>query len=438
MTQVHATTSITPVSNVEIAAVSGSLRTDSWARALLQDLESGPTPPAVSAMRQLIESSDAPFDSGAQVVEAELALSAVHTRFDDEGRILDPGLATRVSRLLANVTQAAEAKPLEATAGTSPKFVKSSSSAKEIHVSGVEGSSAVSTAVLDGAYDEVSALDYEIPNPFVNHAPMACEALASLGFDSVIGQWVEHFEPGTHRAIQPVTPNWDREFPWQELIGSHRLLPEWMGYFERAIADVGWRNVVRNWVPRLMPGLVSALFHGVIRTAHVVRALDFSETQSRRAELARALGNWAVWYGGRQATDEYVVRGDPVVGTARAAARAAGCYVAQPNIVALHGVTGAMAVHLLSGYVDVGDAASALAQLLAEHDSIFHDVTSAHVNDADGEWDTLIAKGAVASFDSHQVKLVEACVRGLNLTGDPHFTAAARVVTGIGTTHEDV
>jgi hypothetical protein len=35
-----------------------------------------------------------------------------------------------------------------------------------------------SVAVLDEALDRVSALDFEIPNPFVNHAPMACEALA--------------------------------------------------------------------------------------------------------------------------------------------------------------------------------------------------------------------------------------------------------------------
>ena len=39
-----------------------------------------------------------------------------------------------------------------------------------------------SVAVLDSALDRVSALDFEIPNPFVTHAPMACEALVALGF----------------------------------------------------------------------------------------------------------------------------------------------------------------------------------------------------------------------------------------------------------------
>jgi hypothetical protein len=41
-----------------------------------------------------------------------------------------------------------------------------------------------SVAVLDEAFDRVSTLDYEVPNRFVNHAPMACEALAVLGLDA--------------------------------------------------------------------------------------------------------------------------------------------------------------------------------------------------------------------------------------------------------------
>jgi hypothetical protein len=35
------------------------------------------------------------------------------------------------------------------------------------------------------AFDRVSALDFEVPNPYVNHGPMACEALRTLRFDSI-------------------------------------------------------------------------------------------------------------------------------------------------------------------------------------------------------------------------------------------------------------
>jgi hypothetical protein len=283
---------------------------------------------------------------------------------------------------------------------------------------------------LDEAFDRVSALDFEIPNPFVNHGPMACEALATLGFEFELPEWVDHFEATMHRAIQPVTPAWGRDFAWEDRLGDYRLLPEWMGYFEHAIDDEGWPDVVRTWVPRLMPGLVSALFHGVIRASHAVRALEVSDTRARRAELARALGNWAVWFGPGQPINWDLPAGDPRVGTVHAAARGASCYVSQPSIFALHGVTGAMAVHLLSGHLEQEHAVAALAQLEGEHKELYRDITPAKIGDADGEWDAEFVARAVASFDPHQVKLVEACLRGLDLTGDPGFIAAAQVVTG--------
>jgi hypothetical protein len=42
-----------------------------------------------------------------------------------------------------------------------------------------------------------------------------------------------------------------------------------------------------------MPALRTALFHGAIRTAHAVRAIDAVDTPPRRGALARALGYWA-------------------------------------------------------------------------------------------------------------------------------------------------
>src|SRR5580700_4511885 len=108
-----------------------------------------------------------------------------------------------------------------------------------------------SVAVLDEALDRVSALDFEIPNPFVNHAPMACEALAALSLDSLIEDWVERYESSMRRAVLPVRPSWRGDFDWKEGFGDHRLLPEWMGYFGRDIDADGWRVVVEKWVPRL-------------------------------------------------------------------------------------------------------------------------------------------------------------------------------------------
>jgi hypothetical protein len=88
-----------------------------------------------------------------------------------------------------------------------------------------------------------------------------------------------------------------------------------------------------------------------------------------------------------------------------------------------------MAVHLLSGHVAPEHAVVALAQLEAEHRALYGDITPAAVGDTAGEWDVQVVDKAVSSFDPHQVKLVEACRRGIGLTGDPHFAAAAQAVT---------
>ena len=42
-------------------------------------------------------------------------------------------------------------------------------------------------------------------------------------------------------------------------------------------------------------------------------------------------------------------------------------YLARPNIVHLHGVTGAMAVEILAAHIPATDGAAALAHVLAEH-----------------------------------------------------------------------
>jgi hypothetical protein len=292
-----------------------------------------------------------------------------------------------------------------------------------------------SVSVLDEALDRVSALDFEVPNPFVSHGPMACEALDALGFDAMIGDWVRGFEASMGEAVQPVTPPWGADFEWEDAFGDYRLLPEWMGYFGRAIDDDGWSSVVEVWVPRLMPGLVAALFHGVIRTSHAVRALQGADTPARRAELARALGNWATWLHPGQSTDhdpgvdDLDDADDPRLAAILAAADGARCYVTAPTIFNLHGVTGAMAVGLLSSHLSPADGAAAIAQLRAEHASLFQGVTRSRIEGGAHQWDHRVAVVASESFDSDEVKLVEACRRGFEVTGDGAFVVAAETVT---------
>jgi hypothetical protein len=90
-----------------------------------------------------------------------------------------------------------------------------------------------------------------------------------------------------------------------------------------------------------------------------------------------------------------------------------------------------MAVEILIGHIPATAATAALAQVHAEHAALYagvEPVDEPHpARPPGGE----LAAAAVHSLDPHQVKLVEACQRGLVATGDPAFAAAAETVTGL-------
>jgi hypothetical protein len=110
-------------------------------------------------------------------------------------------------------------------------------------------------------------------------------------------------------------------------------------------------------------------------------------------------------------------------------------YVDAPDIITLHGVTSAMAAELLLPHVGETGRLALLAQLRADHASFYGtsfygaDAPPAPPTPAPVEW-TALSKAAAGSHDPHQVKLVEACKRGWEATGDGAFTRAAMLVTG--------
>jgi len=286
------------------------------------------------------------------------------------------------------------------------------------------------TMTLDAALDRVSGLDVPPPSPFVNHAPMACEVLVALGRAEALPTWSDHYSALLTPGAVPVEPQEGERFDWEAALGDHRRLPGLLGHFGRAIEDDGWEPVVAVWVPRLVPGLSAALFHGVIRTAHAVRALGVADTPTRRAELARGLGLWASWW--RPGSDDLgPVRDDDLRGAVVAsAADGARAYLADPSIFNLHGVTGAMAVDLLVDHLRPADGAAALGILRSEHALLYGSAERIRPFGPDGEWHDGVADSAAASLDPHQVKLVEACRRGYTASADGAFAAASRLVVG--------
>lgn len=312
-------------------------------------------------------------------------------------------------------------------------------------------------AVLDEAFDRMGRTDFELPNGFVNHGPMVCEALDALGLSEYVDGWARWIEASIAEGPAPATSTSLSTTAWEDAVGDYHRLPEWLALFSRELDDSGWEATVALWVPRLMPALSTALYHGVIRTAHAVRAVATADTPSRRAELARALGYWAARYrpgpppSGAGTTERTAAEtpvpadagwSDDTAGPApvdrdllAAAAGGARHYVAEPTIFALHGVTGAMAVALLAPHLPPDAGTAALAQLRADHLALYGQDPAARRGDhtataePSDRWEDGTAPAAAGSHDPHQVKLVEACWRGWQATTDGAFADAARTVT---------
>jgi hypothetical protein len=285
------------------------------------------------------------------------------------------------------------------------------------------------TDVLDGAFDRLGRWGFDDPDGYVNHGPMVCEALDALGRPDEVDSW-SRLDTGT----PPATPVEPRGFEPTEALGDATRAGEWIGVFERRVADDGWALVLDEWLPHLQPGLGSVLFHGAIRCAHATRAIESADTAARRAEHARALGDWAALFSRSYPPDDTAVRraDDTGVAVVRAAADAAHRYLARPSIVHLHGVTAAMAVSILVRHTDEVTAATALAHLRAEHAALYAGTEpTVDVDTPDIDQATFV-DAAIASGDAHAVKLVEATRRGFAATGDPVFLAAAERVTRRG------
>lgn len=283
------------------------------------------------------------------------------------------------------------------------------------------------TFILDEAYERMARADFELPNGFVYHGPMACEALVAMGQDAQVDGWARWFADSVGVGPEAIEPDPRSSFDWRAQLGEYERLPEWLGFYRKLLQDSTWTSVVEVWVPRLMPGLASALFHGTIRTAHAVRALTVSDTEQRRAELARSLAYWSA----RFRTGQSVTVADDLdthSGVLESAADGASRYATRPNIFFLHGVTGAMAVNILLDHVSPDSATDALRQLRAEHGAMYGDV-AASVPEADLGWDEDWFGEAGKSHDAHQVKLVEACHRGFEASRDKRFLIAAERVS---------
>ena len=62
------------------------------------------------------------------------------------------------------------------------------------------------TPALDEAFERMAAASFELPNGFVNHGAMACEALAVLDCTGDIDSWARRFAAAGGAPVDPVVP----------------------------------------------------------------------------------------------------------------------------------------------------------------------------------------------------------------------------------------
>lgn len=336
---------------------------------------------------------------------------------------------------------------------------------------------------LSDAHERLAGYAYVDGPGFAFHGPMGAEALSSAGYDEQVADWVEAYKAG-HEPVAP-PPARDRidpddEASWRGALGEVARVSDWAAMFERQLRDQPWWAVLQRWVPRLLPGYAGGLTHGLLRTAHGVRALpaDGPPPDLLLAELARGLAYWAATFTalpgrpelrGSLQLDEAIAgvpRPDepwtPIdagtfarigelsafpdavaalgppddVGAALSDLTAAFCGVVlrKPALVIgpIHAVTPAAAVRTLLPYLPAPAVASVYAQAWHVGAAIVAGFAPPGGTEAPVEGVTpapaeILARAA-AHRDTHAVKFAEACVREHAIRPDPVYLLAAEHV----------
>jgi hypothetical protein len=123
---------------------------------------------------------------------------------------------------------------------------------------------------------------------------MAVDALVAMGRGDGVERWAEWY--ATRLDEPPSAKNPIAQDGWREALGNIRRAGDWSAFFRRELGEQTWRDVLRTWAPRLLPGMMAGATHGILRTAHAVRAIERTETPQRIGELAEGLAYWAARY----------------------------------------------------------------------------------------------------------------------------------------------
>jgi hypothetical protein len=410
--------------------------------------------------------------SGADLTGREISIS----RFDLKFGIFRGGI--RMAKKINRRDFARSAAVMAAATCISPGGFAISNSQ-------LQSEKTVVTDAMEQALDIFANTGTEFGGGLSNHGPMAAEALVAMGRADAVKGWSEGYKrrlgPQEGQGRPVVKEEWPRA------LGDFNRVADWMALFHRAMQEAAWQEVLKQWTPRLSPGLSAAAMHGLLRTAHAVRSLARKETAARRRELAEGLAYWAARYqilpthsdkrSGHLIPSEAVrqveflpverrlrgsivagLRGldgfEPFTGVADLvdpktdAARFlsdltetfANSYLANVRygnaIAHIHAVTGASAVRLLLPFVPSEAQSGLLRYSWQATAAIFaaFGKTSEFGPFEFKEWkrEDLIDR-AVTNGDEHAIKFTEACLREYTANPKPvYLTAAFDIVNRLG------
>ena len=328
--------------------------------------------------------------------------------------------------------------------------------------------------VLDEALEALSDRAPDFSNGNTNHAPMVAETLVTLGRSDVVLRWVD-----AYRRDVPERPS---ERPsvgadWREALGRRDLWPEWVSLFRRELSEMPWQQALDKWTGRLAAGLSGEATHGLIRTAHAVRALELGASPLRLNELADGLAYWAAGYHAFRAVpasnqaygldealarvpmlapdrsgnidqtlrrlndmpefapviDSLAISDDPLADLSDLTRRFAAVYLANADdpgatFAVVHAVTGPSALRLIAPYVSEANQRLLVRyawQTAAAIYAVFARERRAARGDAGAAARPLLIEAAVENGAAHAIKFVEACLREYETKADSVFLAAA-------------
>jgi hypothetical protein len=333
-------------------------------------------------------------------------------------------------------------------------------------------------AYFDEALERLRGAGSEVAGGHTpNHGPMAAEALVALGHNDVVVAWADRYRRKLDAMPPPSSPVTAGD--WAQAVGAIDRFGDWVVFFREQLAEAPWRVVFKEWIGRLLPATPAAGAHGLIRTAHALRALADAETALRVEELGVALAYWAAYYrtlpgtprlaGGLDLGDalrriplflggqarpgmprEVYLRvmqahgaefSEAVDGAAdpesvedalssltEAGARLYLANASRQPLVLLHTVTVPAALRLLLPHLPAGLHKTALAyvwQNVAATAAAYGDERPPEHYNWPPQEESVIVERSVVTDDPHALKFAEACIREHHLNPQPAYLVAA-------------